>query len=246
MPEFDRSKYNDSFIDIINEFHLVMTNHHGRRTTITNREFSLEMSYSFPKPAGTIQSSSDEEKVTLHLSHGKNGIFTKHHFTGEADRPFQYKSLKEEIDKIGVKHSFQAEMQHKNSTSRPEVNVFHEIKKALHEMNCTQIEDRELRHGTKFTGYYHGTLFKFNVYIRKDGRLNTTPKKKKGKLEEPRNPVWESPKDPPEVLKRKIAGIIDWIKDAEGGRLTESEIADGPKESLETKMTNLSVQASLR
>ena len=94
------------------------------------------------------------------------------------------------------------------------------------------------------------TLFKFIVYIQKDGRLKTTPKKKKGKLEEPQNPVWESPKEPPAVLKCKIAGIIDWVKDAEAGRLTESEIARGPTRSttiqdLETGMNNLGVGASV-
>src|SRR5437762_13429060 len=102
---FDCSKYKTCFLDIVEEFDRVMINHYGRRTTITNREFVIEISYYFPKAAGAIQNPSDEEKATLHISHDKNGVFTKHHFTGEADKTSQYKTLKEEIDKIGTKHS---------------------------------------------------------------------------------------------------------------------------------------------
>jgi hypothetical protein len=241
---FDRSKYNKSFVKIVDEFHRVMSKHDGRRTEITNREFEVEMSYSFPKPAGIIQKSGDEEKVILHLSHDKNGVFTKHHFTGKADKTFQYKSLKEEIDEIGVKHSPQAKTQYESSISRPPVYVFYEIKRALHDMNCAQIDDHELPYGMKFKGRYSDTDFTFIVYIKKDGRLNTTPKKKTGKLEEPQNPVWESPKQPPAVLKHKIAEIINWVKEAEAGRLTKSEIAGGPTgriQDLETRMSDLGV-----
>lgn len=227
--QFDPSKYKQPFLDIMADYHLVMTNHHGRKSAIKSREYTVEMLYYFEKTAGTIDTPGEEEIIVLNLSHDKYGVFTKHHFQDEADKPFQYKTLKEDIDKIGVKYSSKAEKQRMSSTSQPEgVNVFHEVTKALHEMDCTEVELREIRHGVKFTGNFHGIKFMFNVYNQKDGRLNTKPKKGK----QPQNPFWDKPKPPPTALERKIDGVITWVKDAEAGRLSSSsEIAASPSGS---------------
>jgi len=209
----------------MDEFHLVMTNHRGRRSAITCRQYTVEMTYYFPIAAGDINAAGEEETVVLNLSHDKNGVFTKNHFQDEGDKPRQYKTLKEDIDRIGVKYSLKAGIQYMSGVARPDgLDVFYEVRKALDEMNCTEIEEREIRQAIKFTGYYDGIAFMFNVYHKINGKLNTKPKGSNGRKKQPQNPVWDKPKPPPSALKMKIDDVISLVKKAEAGGSTESEI----------------------
>ena len=169
--------YSQLFFDIINEFRAAMINHNGRKEVIKHNGFTIKMTYYFPQSSGER---GEEDKVILNISHNKNGIFTLPHFEGIADHPCQYKTLKEDVDAIAVKYSLKAETQHMSSTSRPEgVNVFFEIRNALHEMNCIQIEEGEIRHGKKFTGSYNGQRFMFNVYQKKGRATHRSRRRKK-------------------------------------------------------------------
>ena len=247
---FDPSKYKKHFLQIMDEFHYDMEDHFGRRNGITRREYTVEMSYLFPRATTDIHQSGLEDVVVLNLSHDKNGVFTKNHFQDEANKPFQYKTLKEAVDEVGIKYSFKAKMQHLSSMSRPEgVNVVAEVRKALERANCKNVEYRQINYAAKFTGNYFGIEFMCNVYTKRDGRLNTTLKKgKDGNNVATQNPVWDYPKVPPAALAREIARVIAWVKDAEAGLFTSSEIAEGPNgiiasvDSLGEKMMKLSLK----
>jgi hypothetical protein len=222
MPErqlFNPSNYKQPFLNVMNDFHRVMTNHYGRRDTITCRKYTVEMPYFFPPlPDGTA---SQDVKIVLNLSHNKDGVFTKHHFQGEGDKPFHYMTLKEDIDKIGSSHSSKAAKQYAKRNSRPDdVNVFDEVRQVLETMGCVNVAVTYLRCGVKFVGEHHRVKFVFIVYTKKDERLNTRNEK--------RVSVWEKPESPPVDLKLKVDQVISWVKAGEAGRLTAAEIAAGP------------------
>jgi hypothetical protein len=219
---FVRSNYPQAFLTILDEFRDVMLNHHGNEGPITCREYTVELLYTFAKTTGTDSDTNDKENVVLNVSHDFNKKYTKHYFGGEADKPHKYKRLKEDIDQIGASHSKKAAIQHFSSVSRPDgVNIFAEIRKALETLNCA-LEDphttdgsSEIRHGKKFVGKFKGTEFAFNVYTKKDGRLNT----KKQSV------TWDRPNIPPIELKGKIDEVVNWVKMVEAGHL---EIEAGP------------------
>jgi hypothetical protein len=221
---FDRANYQQPFLDVMDEFHGVMVTHYATRHSITCRPYTVEMSYSIPRPK-------DKFKVTvvLYISHNQHGVYTKHHFGGEADKPSNFKRLKREIDLVGVQYSTKSAQQYQSSLSRPMgVNVFVEIHNLLERLDCTDLSEREMRHSLKFSGNYRGTRFMLDVYTMKDGRLNTASKMRNGVEDECQNPVWDRPRVPPYELKRRVDQLIQWIKDAEAGNLTASEIAAGP------------------
>jgi len=220
---YDPADYTQQFRDVLEKFHVVMNNHHGRRQDpITCREWTVESTYLFTA-AGDGPSTKEEveEEVILNLSHNANGQFTKHNLDGAGDHPTKYLALKEEIHRLANMYSSKAT---KHITySRPQnVDIFHEIRKALGRLDCTDVSQRDFRHAMKFTGKFGNLTFMFNVYhTAKDGRLQT----KKGK----RTIVWDRPKETavPVLLKRELDNVVVWVKKAEAGGLTPAEIAVG-------------------
>src|SRR5271170_7133263 len=97
---FNPSNHSLPFLEIINECHTIMINHHGRFDTITQRDYTVEMVYYFPNTDPGRAPQEVECKVVLYLSFNKNGKFTASYLGGAGDKPFQFKSLKEEIDLI--------------------------------------------------------------------------------------------------------------------------------------------------
>jgi hypothetical protein len=235
---FDPSNYKQPFLDVMNEFHCVMSNHHGRRDKITSRRYTVEMTYFFPPvPDGTCDSTADS-KIVLNLSHNKAGVFTKHHFQGEGDKPLHYMTLKEDIDKVGIEHSSKARTQ---CTCRSHnINVFDEVRRALEGMGCKNVSVKYLRCGLKFVGEtFGGVKFRFIVYTTKEERVNT----RSGK----RISVWEEPVSPPVDLKLKIDQVLRWVRDIEAGRLSADEIdaetpSDNDMDDLVVGMANLNFE----
>ena len=226
---FDASNYKRHFLKVMEDFHSVMINHNGTLRDITAREYTVEISYLLPRPDQSTTLS--QATVVLYISHNKYGVFTKQHLGGAADKPLQFKLLKAEIDRVAAAHSSRAADQLLSSLSRPDVNVFNEIRNALERLECEELSAREMRHALKFTGTFNGTPFMLNVYTMKDGRLKT--RNCDGVKEECVNPVWDRPQRPPARLKNAVEDVIRWIKAAEAGSLTSSEIEAGPNVSTE-------------
>lgn len=221
--EFVSSEYPKAFLNVLDKLRTAMVNHKGREGPTTCRKFTVELTYFFTKISETNRDAIDEEEVVLNVSHNATKQFTKTHFGGEADKPNKYRDLKKEIDQISASHSRKASLQQLSSVTRPDgVNVFDEVRKVLDSLDCT-LENplvSDIRHGTKFKGEFQGTKFMFNVFTRKQGRLNTT-----GRL----SVTWDYPKIPPAELKCEIDKVIEWVKSAEEGVLTSEEIVAGPK-----------------
>jgi len=184
----------------------------------------------------------------LNLSHDKCGVFTKHHLQAEGDKPFKFKSLKEDIDELGARNSVKAAEQLEDSRSRPEgINVFDDVRKVLEMFSCTNVAIRQLRHAVKFTGVYSSqTKFMVNVYTTKSGRLNTKLKRKDGRISKVQNVVWDHPKPPPALLALIMEELVEWIKTAEAGKLSQTEIEAGPNdgnqmESLVERLADLNL-----
>jgi hypothetical protein len=245
---FEASDYEAEFLDVMEEFRRIMGNHHGHRGETTRREYTVELNYSFPQTSTDVKNMTNDVSVVLNLSHDKHGVFTKHHLQAEGDKPFQFKSLKEDIDALGARKSFKSAMQLWSSRYRPEgVNVFDEVRKALEMFSCTDVTIRQFRHALKFVGVYgRHTKFMVNVYTTKSGRLNTKMKRKNGIVSKVQNVVWDYPKPPPVILALVIDEVVEWIKAAEGGQLSLNEIEAGPNngdrmESLVARLANLNL-----
>jgi hypothetical protein len=245
---FENSDYEAEFLDVMEEFRRIMGNHQGRRGTTTRREHTVELNYSFPSTSTGAKNMTDDVLVVLNLSHDESGVFTLQHLQAEGDKPFQFKSLKEDIDDLGARKSFKSAMQLWSSRYRPDgVNVFDEVRKALEIFSCTDVAIRQLRHALKFTGVYsRHTKFMLNVYTTKTGRLNTKMKRKNGMISKVQNVVWDYPKPPPVILALVIDEVVEWIKAAEGGQLSQTEIEAGPNhgdrmESLVARLANLNL-----
>jgi hypothetical protein len=220
---YDPAKYTPEFRDIIQQCHVIMSNHHGHQTLITSRGNTVECVYLFSPSGDGVSDPNDEEEVVLNLSHDKTHVYTIHHFGGAADQPHKYKTLKQEIDRLSISYSPKASKRINNS--RPVgVNIFDEIRRALERLNCTNVHERDLRHAMKFTGNYGNIEFMFNVFhTAKDGNLQT--KKKHNKI--PETIVWDRPKTGPPVLSQELQKVVLWVKRGEAGELTDAEIAAG-------------------
>lgn len=232
----------------MDEFRRIMVNYHGRRGNTTRREYTVELNYSFPQTSNETNVITGPAEVVLNLSHDKCGVFTKHDLQAEGDRPFNFKFLKENIDELGATKSPKAAVQLADSRSRPDgINVFDEVRKVLEMFSCTNVAIRQFRHAVKFTGVYNSqTKFMFNVYTTKTGRLNTKLKKKDGRISKVQNVVWDHPNPPPALLALIVDKLVDWIKAAEAGGLSQSEIEAGPNdgnqmESLVARLADLNL-----
>jgi len=221
------------------EFHDVMVAHEGVRDKINQREFTVEMSYTFQIQGRGPTSETETETVILYISHDKDGVFTKCELGAAADKPFKCIPLKAAISVVAAKNSTKAKLQHLEYTSRPDVSVFKEVRNALDILKCENVTYREIRYGHKFLGTFNGVRFEFNVWTTKSGRLNVKPKKVNGITRDRVNPVWDAPKAPPVPLKNEIDQVLEWVKSVENGRLTKNEIAAGPStsEKLESDIT---------
>lgn len=223
---YDAGEYSPQFRDVMNKFHLIMSNHHGRlQNPITCREWTVETTYFFPVVGDGHANAELEEEVVLYLSHDADYQFTIHHFGGAADHPSKYKTLKEDIDRLSILCSSKAAKRINNE--RPEnVNIFDEIRKALERLDCIHVIQWDFRHAVKFTGNFGDIKFMFNVYhTAKDGNLQT----KKGK----KTIVWDRPKEPavPVILKVELDKVVAYVKRAESGVLTiGAEITAGPND----------------
>jgi hypothetical protein len=238
---FEISDYKRPFLDIMNEFDDVMVAFQGIRGKVNRREFTVEMSYAFRVDSRDRDTAPDMETVILYVSHNKDGVFTKCELGAAADKPSKYVPLKAAISTVAAKKSNKAKEQHIDMISRPDVNVFKEIYNVLDTFKCENITYCEIRYGYKFLGLFNGVRFEFNVWTMKSGRLNVKAKKVKGVERERVNPLWDVPKAPPIPLKHKIDQVVEWVKIVEEGKLTRSQITDGPSartiDELETEIT---------
>jgi len=232
---FNPANHSLLFLEIMNECHTIMINHQGRFDTITQRDYTVEMVYYFPTTHSVRATEQLESKVVLYLSYNKNGKFTASYLGGAGDKPFQFKSLKEEIDLIPVRH------QGRSCIYAKGVNMVDEVRRELEEMNCMGVEMREIRHGIKFTGYYRDQAFRFNVYTTQKGLINIEMKKRRdGRVEETKNPVWELPREVPNELielKTGIERVIAWVKGVQRGRSNQA--------ALRTRSTNVQLSGSV-
>jgi hypothetical protein len=199
---FDRSRYPDAFLQVVDECHLEMINHQGRVGKFTNRENTVEMEYFLPTSGNGISSGLSEVQVILNLSHDKHKRLTAHHFTGEAAKHCQSLDVKESIDPIIKKYSHRTSKTTELTTNGVEAGtVISEIRASLEELNCAEVDWREINYGVKFTGVYDDVRFRFIVYFRKDEGL-------KGKRSKRDRVVWEIPHSAPPTLYRTVDQVI--------------------------------------
>jgi len=239
---FQSSDYKQPFLEIMGEFHDVMVAHQGVRGKFNRREFTVEMSYAFrttTTASDATWETPDMEEVILYVSHDKDGVFTKCALGLAGDKPSKYVALKAAVSTVAAKNSTKAKLQHLEYTSRPDVSVFKEVCNVLDTFKCENVTSYEFRYGYKFLGTFNGARFEFNVWTTKSGRINSKAKRVNGVTRDRVNPVWDAPKAPPIPLKHKIDQVVEWVKTAEDGRLTRSQIAYGPSTSdeLESEIT---------
>lgn len=244
--EFQPHQYTIKFLIVLEDFRCVMRKHQGREHKTTNREYTVELSYYFPTPSEDLGEANAEVEVVLEVSHDKNGVFTKHNFRGNGAKPFQFKTLKEDTDQVGECHSSKLANQLSRPNSRPEtVNVYSEILQVLELLSCTGVErQKNVQYGVKFSGQYEGERFQFVLYTDKTGRLSTKSRKRKGHAKTQRkNIVWES--EPGcRNLSKVLDEMVNWVKDAEGGRLSNAQIMEGPSSRYSRYLEDLDVQMS--
>ena len=228
-----------------------MTKHRGREHKTTNREYTVELSYYFPAPSEELEETNPEVEVILEVSHDKNGVFTKHNFRGNGAKPFQFKTLKEDVDQVGERHSSKPANELSRPNSRPEtVNVHNETLQVLELLNCTEVERQTLPYAVKYIGQYQGEKFQFVLYTDKTGRLSTESKRGKGRAKPQRKNIVWNPEPSCRTLSKVLDEMVKWVKDAEGGRLSDAQILEGPSsrysrflvDDLDMQMSKLNIE----
>jgi len=199
---FDPSKYPAAFVRVVDEFHHEMRRHGGRPGEVTNREYTVELEYFFPKsPADTV-SASEEATVVLNVSHNKAHQFTKHHFDKAGAKPSVYVALKNDIDAVAKRnHSCPSNTRTLSKNGVEAGQMISEISATLQQLNCVHVHREQIAYAVKFSGRYNGEDFTFRIHFRKDEQY-------KWKSARTRNVVWEIPQQGIEALHRELFKVV--------------------------------------
>jgi len=199
---FDPSKYPPAFLQVVNECHHEMRRHGGRPGEVTNRGYTVELEYFFPKsPADTV-SAPEESTVVLNLSHNKCHQFTRHDFGESGAKPSVYLALKNDIDAVAARHGSRPSITRTVSKNEVEAGqMISDIINTLQQLNCTHVHHEQISYGVKFSGCYNREDFKFRIHFQKDEQH----KRKRGRK---RNVVWEVPQRGIEALHRDLFQLV--------------------------------------
>jgi len=199
---FDPSKYPPAFVRVVDEFHHVLRRHGGRLVGVTNRRYTVELEYLFPKSPADTASAPEEATVVLNVSHDAAHKFTKHDFEQAGAKPSVYVALRNDIDAVAERHQSRPSNTRTLSKNGVEAGqMISEISAALQQLNCMHVHREQISYGVKFSGRYNGEDFRFRIHFRKD-------EENKRKSARNRNVVWEVPQQGIEALHRKLFQVV--------------------------------------